>query len=407
MDMYSAALTLQDNTDEIVFQRSNDSIYRFQVPYSETPISIDITVTTAGGERKTSVARAFKKGVSYRCHITEQNQSAPGIYTAQDFIDFITLYNGGTVEGRSIEEFYDTEENEEGKRVFRLMNSLSFTLQESAQIKGIGRGIEADRIFSDVFDGMNHTLSDILFQDFRSGGVGLFIRNKGVIRNLCLDNMTIDIKGKVSKALYAANLCYSNHGIIHNCRVVRSKVNNDQKETCSSFMVYHNQETIYNNGVENCSTNCTNTGGCVYNNVGTIMNSYSYGNSMKRGGLLCDTNSGSIYSSYSFISQKQQDVWALVRVKKETMKEIDCFFQQDYSSQNIIDLPYRANFFYVTSDFSGVNMDYKNGTYVFKGTLVEALNHCITKDYDGVPAGMVLSSWTVAHDGHPIFSSAH
>ena len=82
----------------------------------------------------------------------------------EDFIAFTHLINGEAYGERSLEEF---GEKKGEKMNYYLLNDLTFTEEESAQVQMIGKygttTSSVKRLFDDVFDGKGHSLINLQF----------------------------------------------------------------------------------------------------------------------------------------------------------------------------------------------------------------------------------------------------
>lgn len=176
--------------------------------------------------------------------------------------------------------------------------------------------------FSGIFDGNNHTISNFK----RTGDysiAGLFGYNTGVIKNITVDNFTIDLDyssySPVSSRYVGGLVGYNDGGIISNCNVsgsisVYSKT--DYRDSYAGGLAGYNSGVIENSysmaGVSVRSTSERNTsyaGGLVGYNIGTITNCYAtksvsasagYGTSYSyAGGLVGENWGGMITNCYT------------------------------------------------------------------------------------------------------------
>lgn len=232
----------------IFFEQKEDGIYSFIIPPYDN-LSIDITLVTLKGRIQTTLpSHSFSSGYSYNCLI-KTTEGNIGIYTSEDFIAFTQLINGNEYKGRSLEEFGTTQN---GVTTYYLQNDLTFSEAQCAELLDIGwiktGGHELG--FKDIFDGQNHTLSNIILSTFtyrlRTGLFG-FIDETGVVKNLHLSQISYSsLKNKCSMT---GLLCGENRGLIDGCRVTNSLFNTT-KSTTSGGIAGINKGFIINCSVE-------------------------------------------------------------------------------------------------------------------------------------------------------------
>lgn len=266
-DFSTGNFSFYDNKNgNISFERNETGIYEFFVPSAnDLSISTEIVCPNVSQTVKIGITK-YDAGYEYVCQINKGKKK--GIYTNDDFIAFTHLINGTEeYNEKKIEDFYYLEN---GKRVFRLHNSLYFTEEESALIQRI---MHSGKSFDDIFDGNNNSLNNItLNNDKSSTYLGLFDQTSenAFIKNLTLINCNIKSKDKV--ALLVGN----NKGTIDNCHVIGGNIiNQDEKEGIRlSGFVFYNSGNIINSSISGVQivNKYGGVGVFTYHNDGKIIN---------------------------------------------------------------------------------------------------------------------------------------
>lgn len=225
IDLKNGNLTFSENDNANINLSKNDNgIYEILIPYSDD-MTISLDIECEDKTYNTTINnKTYDTGYEYICNI--QKSGNKGIYTTLDFITFTHLINGEEeYNGKRLEDFY-IEKN--GKRIFNLYNNLNFTDKESEEVLRIGMN---DNGFKDVFDGNNHTISNIKItsQNINNKSatyVSIFetINTDGYVKNLIIDNCKFDIDSdkyfKVGSIFVGRN-----NGTIDNCHVKNGNIN--------------------------------------------------------------------------------------------------------------------------------------------------------------------------------------
>lgn len=253
-------------------------------------------------------ANVFNNGSGYPASISDQVMTI-----------FKVLYfesgNGTNEQPYEIYNFEDLNKIREGLNdSYKLMVNLNL---DGENVVPIGNG---DTPFIGVFDGNGHVIFNYQYEELNGSYVGLFGYSKGIIKNLGLKNINVDVQASTmsagtSQGAYVAGLVGYNAGIIENCYTTgevlgRSNVgglvgNNcgkiircysEANVTSSDYLSDgHNNEGYYTGGLVGRSTaggtismsyatgnvtGCEQVGGLVGNafNSGLISNSYAIGN---------------------------------------------------------------------------------------------------------------------------------
>lgn len=208
------------------------------------------------------------------------------IRTERDFINFMkSLDKGTTYDGKVVKLAKDIKINAKSVNDFKL--------------------VDHEKIFSGVFDGGCHTISDIqTWVTYNEEGFGsLFgtISSTGIVKNLYIDNFDYKNKGDISI------LATYNYGVIDNCRITN----------CCNML---NSEAVYPFSFKNCGVikNCIcggdlksgHSNAFVCDNNGFISNCGFFGklnnaNSSVIAGLVHENGtSGKIENSYCILENE-------------------------------------------------------------------------------------------------------
>ena len=245
IDAWSGDVECTENeTEAVTYERDESGEYSLMVPPGEE-MTVTISISLNDGTTLTAVTEGntLEAGKRYGCAI-EKEAEQPGIYTAEDFIAFSCLINGTEHDGRSLDEFGTTEE---GVTTYYLMNDISLSEEQSAEVSVIGES--ADTAFEDIFDGQGHCISGLDVEDLElsaGSNYGLFgqVGKAGVVRDLTLRNATMTATGS-SKISNIALLCAVNSGVIDGCRIDSCSLSTSQCELVGG-MVGNNKGTIVN-----------------------------------------------------------------------------------------------------------------------------------------------------------------
>lgn len=303
----SGEITFQPTPTTLCMEPNKDGEYTFLLPPTTQSIHIRIHTLSGTTHESTLEAYPFQAGYTYTCPLKFANESL-GISTVEDFIAFTHLINGENYGDRSLEEF---GERTGETMTYYLNEDLTFTHEESAQVQMIGEYDSSvsseDRLFSEIFDGQGHKLSNLRFEKPVDGFIysGLFsgIAATGVVKNLTLDQAVYNNPDNTDKASLLAGI---NKGTIDNCRIQSCTIEDIDKNSdfgvvtsrnegviinCHVDKVYLKEETNYGNGIAR------------YNVNGKIMNcavtNCNFKKAKLRGGLICNkTRNGEIQNCY-------------------------------------------------------------------------------------------------------------
>lgn len=303
----SGEVICQDAANSLLLERNDQGEYAFLVP--PVNLSIDIRIHTTTGEYYDNRLEtySFSSGHEYTCPIKLADEEI-GISTVEDFIAFTHLINGEAYGERSLEEFGEkTGEN----MTYYLLNDLTFTEEESAQVQMIGKYGTATssvkRLFDDVFDGKGHSLINLQFNAPVGGYyyAGLFsgISSTGVIKDLVLEQAVYNKENDTKNAAFLAGI---NRGEINNCILQNCTVEIIRDDSDFGNLTNWNEGIIINCHVDNVRLkNEIPQGNALtrYNQGGKIINcaitNCNFSKAKNRSGLICSiTKNGEIQNCY-------------------------------------------------------------------------------------------------------------
>lgn len=303
----SGEVICQETANSLLLERNDLGKYAFLVPPANLSIDIRIHTTTGQCYDNRLETYSFSSGHEYSCAIKLTGEEI-GISTVEDFIAFTHLINGEAYGERSLEEFGEkTGEN----MTYYLLNDLTFTEEESAQVQMIGKygttTSSVKRLFDDVFNGKGHSLINLQFNAPVGGYyyAGLFsgISSTGVVKDLVLEQAVYNKENDTKNAAFLAGI---NRGEINNC-ILRNCVINAIRDDCEfGCLTNRNEGIIINCHIDKVSLkNEIFRGSAITqsNSNGKIINcaiTYCNFNKIKySGGFICNTiSNGEIQNCY-------------------------------------------------------------------------------------------------------------
>lgn len=303
----SGEVICQKTANSLLLERNNQGKYMFLVPPGT--LSIDIRIHTLTGEYYDSRLEtySFSSGHEYTCALKLAGEEV-GISTVEDFIAFTHLINGESYGERNLEEFGEkTGEN----MTYYLLNDLTFTEEESAQVQMIGKygssTSSEKRLFNDIFDGNGHCLTNLQFS-IPVGGYyysGLFsgLSATGVIKDLILEHIIYNNPDNTDRASLLVGL---NRGEVTHCTLRNCTIEDIDEFSGFGGISYQNEGTIINCHIDNLKLNSKLQHGNAItrnNQKGKIMNcavtNCNFNQLTTRSGLLCNkSNNGEIQNCY-------------------------------------------------------------------------------------------------------------
>lgn len=243
----------------------------------------------------------FQSGVQYECNVIQLN-SRPGIRTADDLISFSQLING-TYEGNNTLANYGEHVN--GEMVYSLLNDIELTKEDCEKLELIGHHTNIP--FKDIFDGKEHTISNLELKAY-NGYSGLFgiIDSTATIKNLNINNcLGLTKVGDNSHGI--GIIVGRSYGTISNCHITNSTLSNDKSFYTGGISGYTTGKII-NSSIENTTiTSSVGSSGIItgYLFKGEIINCYSCNNTASEktthnGGICGYALNGSIINCYIY-----------------------------------------------------------------------------------------------------------
>ena len=283
-------------------KKNTTGIYTLNVPPHENQTCLISLQMSDGKILSTKIQnQQMKGGVHYYCKISSK-EDGKGIYTAEDFIAFSYLMIGKTYGNRTLDEFY-TEKD--GIRTFHLRSDIVFNEEQSSQIKTMAQ--DRNTAFNDIFNGNNHTISGIVFNNSRTvNTLFTYLGTNGIIENLILNDMVIHSSQYLSSGL----ICVYNQGVIRNCKIKNCFISSSNTESPTSggvgLICNNNTGIIYNSIIIDSAIDCysNNIGGITQSCPGTMLNCLSINVDLSKcytkGGFCRSISKGTIHNCYIY-----------------------------------------------------------------------------------------------------------
>lgn len=275
-----------------ITQVSSSGNYSFIIPPAENMI-LTIDIQTDGKKYTTQLqSKSFTGNKEYTYNL-KTSEKTPGIVTAEDWIAFSRLINNNTLteyKGKILADFGETIN---GITTYYLLNSIDFTGVNCTDLKQIGY-TKTDSYFSDIFDGQEHTLSNMPLKPYQATtGVFGAISSTGTVKNLRVKFSNIQIEKKSNSTKSGLGILVGvNNGHLYNCSIEHCSIlfKDTEQGTNIGGLAGSSSGTIINCSVQN--TNITNTtkertiyiGGIAGAGNGAILNSFSANNLLKTTG---------------------------------------------------------------------------------------------------------------------------
>ena len=252
--------------------------YTFIIPYLE---DCALTLTFTLNDQDTPISypltHTFLSGYKYECNVTDKKK--PGIYSAEDLIEFSRIYN----QGGNLSKFGEKQDNE--KMTFYLLTDIDFSDINSYDLLPIGN----TTTFTDIFDGQGHSIKNLIIPDKKTNinveteysGLFGFIGREGIVKNLNIINAST-VNDQTCKRV--GGIASRNEGIIQDCSVQNSIL----KSASGGYVGGICAILVSGSYIINCkSINNTITassesqvGGIIGGHCGKILNCYTYDNSL-------------------------------------------------------------------------------------------------------------------------------
>lgn len=332
IDLKTAEYSVTTSTEgTISFDRNDDGRYEAIIPAKN---GMDLSIRLEGNDLPSEDIKTneteFNSGYEYICKVRKDEQN--GIYTTEDFIAFTHLINGEPeYEGKSLEDFYSVID---GKRVFNLYNNLSFTDEEADKIAVIEE-------FNDIFDGNNHTISNLKAKKIPYVNICLIGDNKGYIKNLTIDKCSFDQPDFTNFTMGCLFVSY-NYGVIDNCHLTNGVINmctENPKDFGGLSVLNYKEGTIVNSSISNLSLKENNgsLGIFVYQNNGNILNCRINNNInkntiSKQSACISRFNTGYLYNI--LITEYKSSYYGICSENEGVYER--CIIHQSYKNNNKI-----------------------------------------------------------------------
>lgn len=286
VDPINGNYTLEINEYSVTELPDNNGTYTFIIPPMEDAIlTLQLTLSDETTYTHVLSPYTFRSGHSYMCNVIKEDER-PGIRTAEDLIAFSLLYNKQSYTGDKT--LADFGEEIDGQTVYRLLNDLTLTEEQSKRILPIG--YYESLPFNQVFDGEGHSIYHLtlpdksIFSKVYSSYSGLFgfIGAGGTVKDLHLKHAKTIEDPVCTRIGFIAT---QNEGTIMNCSVTNSIIHNGTNDA-SGFICGQLSSSGY---IINCyatndtiaTSNSHRVGGIAGYANGTILNCYTSDNYFK------------------------------------------------------------------------------------------------------------------------------
>lgn len=398
VDPTNGNYTLEISEHSVTGLPDNNGTYTFIIPPMEDAI-LTLQLTLSDETTYTHVLNpyTFKSGYSYVCNIIKEDER-PGIRTAEDLVAFSLLYNKQSYTGdKTLANF---GEEIDGQTVYRLLNDITLTEEQSKRILPIG--YYESLTFNQVFDGEGHTISNLTLPDksvyskVNISFSGLFgcIGSGGIVKDLHIRNARTIQEPTCTRVGFIAT---QNEGTIINCSVEGSTIYNGSNNA-SGFICGQLSSIGY---IINCyakndtvsTSNSHRLGGITGYANGTILNCYTSNNYYSistndpgAGGIAGASSSSyllTIANCYNHDTGNKH-FWPLMESAKKV--SVNNFFYNSGTPYN------SANSSNVTSE----NVYKHDEQYQVNGTdITTLLNNWITTDGNTAYPDVTFKNWTL------------
>ena len=259
-------------THQILPELNTEGSYTFIIPPQDNCV---LTLHLTIGKETIShpITHSFKSGYKYECNVKE-----PGIYNAEDLIEFSICYN----KGGDLSAFGKLQND--GKWLFQLWKDIDFSEINTNELQPIG--YDTEKRFNDIFDGQGHKISNIHIK--HSGSVtGIFGRvgQYGTVKNLHLINCSTPIILSGTSSTGVGFITGTLSGIISNCSVTSgSSIVESAASTGGLVGAAYAGSNIINCFVQNTNLKSDGYVGGIVGSIteGNITNCYSASNTLTR-----------------------------------------------------------------------------------------------------------------------------
>ena len=259
-------------TLQILPELNTEGNYTFIIPPKDNcTLTLHLTI----GEETIShpITHSFKSGYKYECKVKE-----PGIYNAEDLIEFSKTYN----KGGDLSAFGKLQND--GKWLFQLCEDIDFWGINTNELQPIG--YDTEKRFNDIFDGQEHKISNINIK--HSGSVtGIFGRvgQYGTVKNLHLINCSTPIILSGTSSTGVGFITGTLSGSISNCSVTSGSSTVESAASTGGLVgAAYAGSNIINCFVQNTNLKSDGYVGGIVGSIteGNITNCYSASNTLTR-----------------------------------------------------------------------------------------------------------------------------
>ena len=392
-------ITLSDNPNTTTLEGNGNNSYEFIIPPMEASLSLGITLNSGTSKQYTLKNHIFKSGFKYECTL-KNGEEIPGIRTAEDFINFSRIINGK----KTGDLLKYGEKQADGRMLYRLLADIDFKNVNSENLLPIGYMYSPSRIFTDTFDGLGHTISNLTIPDksinnsVQKNYSGIFgqIGVNGTIKNLKITKAST-VKEPTCNRI--GILAAYNEGTIENCSVDNSTIYCIEDYysgfICASQLtsgIIINSYTAQNTMIG--SSSAKRKGGLVGECYGKILNSYAYNNTFTKltstgtaGGLvgLSSTNPLTITNCYIYHANSTSNFGILIGSASDKASITNNYYNKLLPSN--------------TTDTT--NFKYDGNFQINEKHISFYLNSWINENQANYPQ-ITFKQWEISQNGYPI-----
>ena len=392
-------ITLTESTNTTTLTGNGSGSYTFIIPPMQASIELGITLTNGKSQTYTLQRHYFESGLVYECRLRDWNM-VPGIRSANDFINFSRMINGK----KNGDLFKYGEMQADGRMLYRLLADIDFKNVDSENLLPIGYMYSPSRIFTDIFDGLGHTISNLTIPDksinnnVQKNYSGIFgqIGVNGIVKNLKITKAST-VKEPTCNRI--GILAAYNEGTIENCSVDNSTINCIEDYhagfICASQLttgIIINSYTAQNTMIG--SSSAKRKGGFVGECYGKILNSYAYNNTFTKltstgtaGGLvgLSSTNPLTITNCYVYHANSTSNFGIIIGSSSDKTNITNNYYNKLLPSgtTDTDNLKFDGNF-----KINGIHISFKLNSWIHENQSM----------HPQIP----FKQWEMSQDSHPI-----
>lgn len=246
--------------------------YTFIIPPQDN-CTLTFNLTIGEATISHSIAHSFKSGYKYECDMKK-----PGIYDAEDLIEFSKTYN----QGGDLSAFGELQKD--GRWLFRLWADIDFSTTSHSDLQPIG--YDTNKHFNDIFDGGGHQISFLRLNHAESV-TGLFgrVSQYGTVKNLHLVNCSTPNILSGTSSTGVGFITGTLSGVISNCSVTLGSSRVESAASTGGLVgAAYVGSYIINSYVKNTTLKSNGYVGGIVGSItgGNISNCYSASNTITR-----------------------------------------------------------------------------------------------------------------------------